>query len=90
MIDFNKPFARMTVKEAILKYHPEIKPQQLETIEGCRAFLDDLSLPYKETDGLGKLQMMVFEETVEHQLIQPTFITAYPTEISPLARRSDR
>ncbi|MCL9684376.1 lysine--tRNA ligase [Legionella maioricensis] len=89
VIDFNKPFAQMSVKEAILKHHPKISAQQLETIEGCRTFLNDLNLPYKETDGLGKLQMIAFEETVEHQLFQPTFITAYPTEISPLARRSN-
>ncbi|CZG90003.1 TPA: lysine--tRNA ligase [Legionella pneumophila] len=89
VIDFNKPFERLSVKEAILKYHPDIKAQQLETVEGCRTLLNDLGLPYKETDGLGKLQIILFEETVEHQLFQPTFITEYPTEISPLARRSD-
>lgn len=89
LIDFNQPFARMSVKEAILKYHPAIKADQLETIDGCRAILKDLGLPFKETDGLGKLQMIAFEETIEHQLFQPTFITAYPTEISPLARRSN-
>lgn len=89
MIDFNKPFARMSVKEAILKYHPQIKAADLETVDGCRSFLKSLHLPFKQTDGLGKLQMIAFEETVEHQLFQPTFITAYPTEISPLARRSN-
>lgn len=88
-IDFNQPFARMSVKEAILKHHPQISAQQLESIDGCRTMLDELKLPYKQTDGLGKLQMIAFEETVEHQLFQPTFITAYPTEISPLARRSN-
>lgn len=89
IIDFNKSFERLSVKEAILKYHPDIKAQQLETVDGCRTLLNDLGLPYKETDGLGKLQIILFEETVEHQLFQPTFITEYPTEISPLARRSD-
>ena len=89
VIDFSNSFARMSVKEAILKYHPQISPEQLENIEGCRKLLDELKLPYKKTDGLGKLQMIAFEETVEHQLFQPTFITAYPTEISPLARRSN-
>lgn len=88
-IDFSKPFARMTVKEALIKHHPELDAQLLETVVGCRAFLDTLSLSYKETDGLGKLQMIAFEETVEHLLFQPTFVTAYPTEVSPLARRSD-
>lgn len=89
IIDFSKPFTRMTVKEALLKYHPEVTLAQLESLDSCRAFLDSLHLPYQKTDGLGKLQMIAFEETVEHQLIQPTFITAYPTEISPLARRSN-
>ena len=88
-IDFGKPFARMTVKEALLKHHPKLTLSQLDSLEECRAFLESLHLPYKQTDGLGKLQMTAFEETVEHLLIQPTFITAYPTEISPLARRSD-
>ncbi len=43
-------------------------------------------ISYKQLDGLGKLQMILFEEKVEHLLIQPTYITAYPTEVSPLAR----
>lgn len=89
IIDFSKPFARLSVKEAILKHHPDIQSAQLETIEGCRALLDGFGLSYKPTDGLGKLQMYLFEERVEHQLFQPTFVTGYPTEISPLARRSD-
>ncbi|STX48031.1 lysyl-tRNA synthetase, class II [Legionella hackeliae] len=89
VIDFAKPFARMSVKEAILYYHKELAQGQLDSIEGCRTLLEQLSITYKPTDGLGKLQMLVFEETVEHLLIQPTFITAYPTEVSPLARRND-
>jgi lysyl-tRNA synthetase class 2 len=89
LIDFNKSFARMTVKEAILHYHPQINAQQLERVDVCREILQEKGFAFKETDGLGKLQMILFEETVEHQLFQPTFITAYPTEISPLARRSN-
>ncbi|ARG97954.1 lysine--tRNA ligase [Legionella micdadei] len=88
-IDFGKPFARMTVKEAILHYNPQLKAEQIETVEGCRALLDQFGFDYKDSDGLGKLQMILFDEKVEHQLIQPTFITAYPTEVSPLARRND-
>ncbi|AHE67702.1 lysine--tRNA ligase [Legionella oakridgensis] len=86
VIDFTKPFLRMSIKEAILKFHPELQAVQLETIEDCRVLLDKFGFAYKKTDGLGKLQMILFEETVEHQLIQPTFITEYPTEVSPLAR----
>ena len=88
-LDFEKPFARITIKEAILHYHSDVHAAELETIEGCRLVLDKLKLPYKKTDALGKLHMIVFEETVEHQLIQPTFVTEYPTEVSPLARRNE-
>lgn len=85
-IDFSRPFERMTVKEAILQYHAELTLADLNTIEGCRNLLTQWGFAHKPSDGLGKLQMILFEETVEHQLIQPTFITAYPTEVSPLAR----
>ena len=88
-IDFDKPFERLTIKEAIIKYNPTIAPAQIESIPNCRALLDQLKLEYKDADGLGKLQMILFEETVEHQLFQPTFVLAYPTEVSPLARRSE-
>ena len=88
-IDFDKPFERMSIKEAIKKYHPEIHDTALNTIDSCRQILDKLGLEYKDQDGLGKLHMILFEETVEHQLLQPTFITEYPTEVSPLARKSD-
>ncbi len=89
ILDFSKPFARISIKEAILTYHPELTLSAIETVEGCQRVLDALGLPYKKTDALGKLQMILFEETVEHQLIQPTFVTEYPTEVSPLARRSE-
>lgn len=88
-LDFSKPFIKMTVKEAIAHYYPDVDPLTIETVEGCRHLLKKLNLPYQERDALGKLQMIIFEETIEHQLIQPTFITAYPTEVSPLARRSE-
>jgi lysyl-tRNA synthetase class 2 len=85
-IDFNQPFARLTIKDAILQYNSEITKLQLESIDSCRALLSQLKIAYKNTDGLGKLHMLLFEETVEHQLFQPTFVLAYPTEVSPLAR----
>lgn len=88
-LDFSKPFTKMTVKEAILHYHPDIKKSELEAVETCRNLLKHHEIAYAERDGLGKLQMRLFEETIEQQLIQPTFITGYPTEVSPLARRSE-
>jgi lysyl-tRNA synthetase class 2 len=89
VINFNTPFAKMTIKQAILHYHSSISSQELETTEGCKAIIERLGFTYKTTAGLGKLQMIIFEETVEQQLIQPTFITEYPTEVSPLARRNE-
>lgn len=88
-IDFAKSFTRMTVKESILHFNPGIKPEQLETLEAAREIAVGLDIPIKETYGLGKAQIEIFEKTVEHRLMDPTFITAYPTEVSPLARRSD-
>lgn len=89
VIDFDQPFKRMTVKEAILLHHSNLSHADIATEENCRATLDKLGFAYKATDGIGKLQMIIFEETVEHLLIQPTFVTGYPTEVSPLARRSN-
>ena len=87
-IDFNQPFARLTIQEAILQYHPTVTMEQLQTVESCRALLDKLGFSYQQADKADKLQMILFEETVEHQLIQPTFVMAYPTVVSPLARSS--
>lgn len=89
-IDFAKPFERLTVKEAILKYNPSITLAELDDLQKCRALAHRLELSFNESDGLGKLQIAIFEETVEQHLKQPTFITEYPTEVSPLARSSDK
>ncbi|MEN8213592.1 MAG: lysine--tRNA ligase [Pseudomonadota bacterium] len=87
--DFGAPFARMTVKESILHFNPELNPEQLDDLQQARALAEGLGIPLKEGYGLGKVQIEIFEKTVEHRLMNPTFITAYPTEVSPLARRSD-
>lgn len=88
-IDFSKPFDRLSVKEAILKYAPHVEASALESVDAIRQLLEKSGIAYKATDGLGKLQMLYFEEKIEQELQQPTFITGYPTEVSPLARRSD-
>jgi lysyl-tRNA synthetase class 2 len=87
--DFGKPFARMTVIESILHYNPNIKREQLVTLEEARKLAASLGIALQNSWGLGKVQMEIFDNTVEHLLKNPTFITAYPTEVSPLARRSD-
>ncbi len=87
--DFSKPFTRMTVKESILHFNPDIKAADLENLEAARSLAQQLKIPLKDSYGLGKVHIEIFEKTVEHRLKDPTFITAYPTEVSPLARRND-
>lgn len=87
--DFGQPFARMTVKESILHFNPEIDPAALDDLEAARAIASGLGIPLKDGYGLGKVQIEIFEKTAEHRLMNPTFITAYPAEVSPLARRND-
>ncbi len=87
--DFGKPFQRMTVKESILAFNSDIDAADLEDIETARAIAKRLEIPLKDGWGLGKVQIEIFEKTVEHELRDPTFITAYPTEVSPLARCND-
>lgn len=87
--DFGKPFARMTVKESILHYNPDITSEQLDDYDQTRAIAEAMGIHLEDSYGLGKLQIEIFEKTVEHRLMDPTFITAYPTEVSPLARRND-
>ncbi|EKF73952.1 lysyl-tRNA synthetase [Alcanivorax hongdengensis A-11-3] len=87
--DFGKPFARMTVFDSIVHFNPDIDPAQLADEQGARRIAEGLGIPLKDGYGLGKVQIEIFEKTVEHRLKDPTFITEYPTEVSPLARRSD-
>ena len=87
--DFEKPFRRMTVKDSILHFNPDIRPDQLEDLDTARQLAQSLDIPLKDSYGLGKIQIEIFEKTVEARLKDPTFITAYPTEVSPLARRND-
>ena len=87
--DFGQPFARMTVFDSILHFNPDVRAEQLRDERGARDIATALGIPLKDSYGLGKVQIEIFEKTVEHRLMQPTFITEYPTEVSPLARRSD-
>jgi lysyl-tRNA synthetase class 2 len=88
-VDFGKPFTRMTVKESILHFNPELTESQLDDLDAARKVAQSLDIPLKDSYGLGKVQIEIFEKTVEYRLQDPTFITAYPTEVSPLARRNN-
>jgi lysyl-tRNA synthetase class 2 len=87
--DFSKPFERLSVFDSILKYNPKLSASDLSE-DNVRSTASNLGIHLKENWGLGKIQIEIFEATVEEKLIQPTFVTEYPTEVSPLARRNDQ
>ena len=92
-LDLSKPFDRLTICEAIIKYAPGYTQAQLDDVEFVRAELKkhgaDVNGPVLSRAGLGALQLALFEETAESQLWNPTYIIDYPVEVSPLARASD-
>lgn len=94
--DFAQPFERLTMNEAILRHYPEADAAVINdpenNLEGLKAIAKTLHIKEPEVDGIwgaGKYLTEIFEATAEEKLIQPTFITAYPWEVSPLARRND-
>lgn len=87
--DLSKPFRRLTVKESILEFNPDLQAQQIESLDAAVQVAESMGISVKDSYGLGKVQIEIFEKTVESRLDEPTFITAYPTEVSPLARRND-
>ena len=87
--DMAKPFQRLSVFDSILHFNPDITAEALADEHAARQIAERLDIDVKDSWGLGKVQIEIFEKTVEHRLDQPTFITEYPTEVSPLARRSD-
>ena len=84
-----KPFERLSVFDSILHFNEDITAEALADDHAARQIAERLDIDVKDSWGLGKVQIEIFEKTVEHRLQQPTFITEYPTEVSPLARRSD-
>lgn len=87
--DLGAPFTRISVFDSILHYNPDLAAADIDNLESARAVADKLGIPLKDSYGLGKVQIEIFEKTVEDRLAQPTFITEYPAEVSPLARRND-
>jgi len=87
-VDLTAPWDRLTVKEAIIKYG-EIEPEVLEDKAQCLAYAKSLGLDFDDTIGYGKLLTEIFDEVAEPKLWNPTFITQYPTEVSPLSRKND-
>ena len=89
LYDLGKPFDRMTVFESILKHNENINNDDLQSLDKIRNVAGKLDIPVEDNYGLGKIQIEIFEKTVESKLLTPTFITQFPTEVSPLARKNN-
>ncbi|CAA2929908.1 lysine--tRNA ligase [Arsenophonus endosymbiont of Bemisia tabaci] len=87
--DFGQSFSKMTMKEAIVKYQVETDLADLNDLAKATIIAKSLNIEVEKGWGLGRLQCEIFEAVAESHLIQPTFITEYPAEVSPLARRND-
>ena len=88
--DFGKKFERMTVEECIARFNPDFDMSKVRDRDYLAAYCKKLGAQVKDNYGPGKLQTEIFDETGEARLREPTFITQYPAEVSPLARRNDK
>jgi lysyl-tRNA synthetase, class II len=88
-IDLGPAFRRRRLGEAVREHNPEVSVADCRDRGALAAHCARLGIPVKPAYGWGKLLLEIFEKTVEHTLVQPTFITHYPVEVSPLARESD-
>jgi lysyl-tRNA synthetase class 2 len=88
-IDLTPPWERLTVKEAIVKYG-NVSPDTLEEREKALSLAKSLGLDLKGDEPIGRIVTEIFEEVAEKKVIQPTFITEYPTDVSPLSRKNER
>lgn len=88
--NIKKSFERITMFDAILKFNKNVITKKiLSDLYQSRLIAKKMNININDHDGLGKIQMKIFEKTVEHHLIDPIFITEYPAEVSPLARRKN-
>jgi lysyl-tRNA synthetase class 2 len=87
--DLSKPFRRVTVEQAILERNPDLDPLSIRDATYLRKVCERLGVVPGKHDGPGKMQIEIFEKTAESELLDPTFVYAYPTEVSPLSRTND-
>ena len=89
--DYNlaTPFRRVTMQDAIVQNNPGIDAARLRDVDYLRGWCAKIGAKFDKSDGAGKLQVHIFDHTVEHTLLDPTFIYAYPAEVSPLSRAND-
>jgi lysyl-tRNA synthetase class 2 len=87
--DLSQPFRRLTVEQAIIEHNPGIDPLSLRDVTYLRKRCEQLGIHFEPGDGAGRLQIELFEKTAESALLDPTFVYAYPVEVSPLSRPND-
>ena len=88
-IDLSQKFRRVTVADAILEHNQDLTANMLRDREALSGYAQSIGVAVLDGYGAGKLQIEIFEKTVEEKLFEPTFVTRYPVEVSPLSRRSD-
>ena len=88
-VDLERPFERLTILQAIKKYNPHYTDEQLHDAEWLKKEIVKHGESLPAAQGIGSLQLALFEGCAESQLWNPTFIVDYPIEVSPLARASD-
>jgi len=87
--DFAEPFARLSVTDSIKKYCGVVDDSIFDSTESVAALANSFNVHFDKSWSKGKILMEIFDQKVEAELDQPTFITEYPIEVSPLARRNE-
>ena len=82
-------FSIKTINDLVLEHNSELKSADLDNLEMLINYAESIKMPLKDSWGSGKILLEIFEKTVENKLIQPTFVTDYPVEVSPLSRRNN-
>jgi lysyl-tRNA synthetase, class II len=83
------PFRRVSMSDAILQHNPGMDASRLRDVAYLRQWCGKIGAKFETSDGAGKLQVAIFDHTVEHTLLDPTFVHSYPAEVSPLSRLND-
>ena len=82
-------FSIKTINDLVLEHNSELKSADLDNLDMLISYAESIKVPFKDSWGPGKILLEIFEKTVENKLIQPTFVTEYPVEVSPLSRRNN-
>ena len=82
-------FSIKTLNDLVLEHNSDLSVDDLTSLDKLRSYSKRINVSYKDSWGAGKILLEIFEKSVEANLIQPTFVTEYPVEVSPLSRRNN-